>query len=213
MWLPSGFRTRAQCFQSLWLPFGLDGYTPAAAASAPALLIATGPAEVGWLAFHITVFPIAALLALLSLLVHVPFGVVWFARQGHRIIIIIIIIMLPIKGHRMWLNDSMSVRALDSEPSSAPASGRPSISDAALRGGALNKHGSADVQQSLRQQAWRNAAAASIKRSAAGQLQRARRASVLGLMAAGSGDLARGASVAAAAAKPKVSFVDNKKAR
>jgi hypothetical protein len=179
LWLPSGFRVRMQCFKTLWLPFGLDGYTPEAAAAAPELLIATGPAEVGWLAFHCTVFPIASVLAMLSLLAHVPFGVVWFARQGHR----------------MWLSDSWGAFAPETDPNSRPVSGRPSMSDPMPKGGAANKPGSTDAPRELRQLAFRNSAVASLRlsgRLGGGQSswQRARRAAMLGLVAAGSAEAA-----------------------
>ncbi|WIA28220.1 hypothetical protein OEZ86_010778 [Tetradesmus obliquus] len=179
LWLPNGFRVRTQCFKTLWLPSGLDGYTPAAAAAAPELLIATGPAEVGWLAFHCTVFPIASVLALLSLVAHVPFGVLWYARQGHR----------------MWLSDTWGAAALEPDPNSRAGSGRPSTSDPMPQGAATKQPSSMDTSQQLRHSASRNAAAVSLRLSGRlgggqGSWQRARRAAVLGLVAAGSPDTA-----------------------
>lgn len=205
LWLPNGFRVRTQCFKTLWLPFGLDGYTPAAAAAAPELLIATGPAEVGWLAFHCTVFPIASVLALLSLVAHVPFGVLWYARQGHR----------------MWLSDTWGAAALEPDPNSRAGSGRPSTSDPMPQGAATKQPSSMDTSQQLRHSASRNAAAVSLRLSGRlgggqGSWQRARRAAVLGLVAAGSPDTAAklamsapSSSRAAAGGSPRVTFAQS----
>ncbi|WIA08146.1 hypothetical protein OEZ85_007602 [Tetradesmus obliquus] len=205
LWLPNGFRVRTQCFKTLWLPFGLDGYAPAAAAAVPELLIATGPAEVGWLAFHCTVFLIASVLALLSLVAHVPFGVLWYARQGHR----------------MWLSDTWGAAALEPDPNSRAGSGRPSTSDPMPQGAATKQPSSMDTSQQLRHFASRNAAALSLRlsgRLGGGQVswQRARRAAGLGLVAAGSPDTAAklamsapSSSQAAAGGSPRVTFAQS----
>ena len=60
-WLPRGFRSRVlpgSCLRWWLLP--LDGYVPQPIAGAPAMLLATGPSEVGYLAFMFLVYPLFA---------------------------------------------------------------------------------------------------------------------------------------------------------
>lgn len=60
-WLPRGFRSRVlpQACLKRWL-IPLDGYVPDAIASSPAMLLVTGPSEIGYLAFMFLMYPLFA---------------------------------------------------------------------------------------------------------------------------------------------------------
>jgi hypothetical protein len=58
-WLPLGFRARvlpAACLK--WWVIPLDGYVPEPIAGSPPMLLATGPSEVGYLAFMVLMYPL-----------------------------------------------------------------------------------------------------------------------------------------------------------
>uniref|UniRef100_A0A383WLY0 Ion transport domain-containing protein n=1 Tax=Tetradesmus obliquus TaxID=3088 RepID=A0A383WLY0_TETOB len=85
-WLPRGFRSRvlpASCLK--WWVIPLDGYVPQPIAGSPAMLLATGPSEVGYLAFMFLMYPLFAATGLVLLAAYVPFGVLHFALKGHTV--------------------------------------------------------------------------------------------------------------------------------
>lgn len=58
-WLPQGYRSRVLPRACLsWWIIPLDGYIPEPIAANPAMLLATGPSEVGYLAFMFLMYPL-----------------------------------------------------------------------------------------------------------------------------------------------------------
>lgn len=84
-WLPQGHRSRiapASCFKYLIPP--LDGYVPDTTTAVPELLLPTGAPEVGYTGFLLFLYPLISAAALVMIVVHLPFGVLYFAIRGHK---------------------------------------------------------------------------------------------------------------------------------
>jgi hypothetical protein len=67
-WMPLGYRSRmlpAACLK-WWVP-PLDGYVPEPIASSPAMLLVTGPSEIGYLAFMFLMYPLFSVTGKLKL--------------------------------------------------------------------------------------------------------------------------------------------------
>ncbi|WIA32448.1 hypothetical protein OEZ86_003270 [Tetradesmus obliquus] len=73
----------ASCLK--WWVIPLDGYVPQPIAGCPAMLLATGPSEVGYLAFMFLMYPLFATTGLVLLAAYAPFGVLHFAIKGHTV--------------------------------------------------------------------------------------------------------------------------------
>ncbi|WIA32447.1 hypothetical protein OEZ86_003269 [Tetradesmus obliquus] len=124
-WLQRGFRSRvlpASCLK--WWVVSLDGYLPQPIAGSPAMLLATGPSEVGYLAFMFLMYPLFAATGLVLLAAYVPFGVLHFA----------------LKGHTVWLEASWS------EGSSTDLEGLPAAARATLAAAAAASAAAARAQ-------------------------------------------------------------------
>lgn len=61
----------------------LDGYVPKEIVAAPAMLLPTGPAELGYLSLLLVAYPMVSCMAIVLLVLHIPFGVMHYAVRGH----------------------------------------------------------------------------------------------------------------------------------
>jgi hypothetical protein len=85
-WMPKRWRARVphQACLRLWLP-PVDGYSCKRGPQRCRTLVPTGPAELSYLLFLLTLYPLIGLMATVLLFLRIPAGVVFFVSSGHKL--------------------------------------------------------------------------------------------------------------------------------
>jgi hypothetical protein len=84
-WVPKRWRTRVphQACLRLWLP-PVDGYSSKQGPERCRAPLPTGPAELSYLLFLLTLYPVIALMATVLLFLRIPVGAVHFVSSGYK---------------------------------------------------------------------------------------------------------------------------------
>jgi hypothetical protein len=134
-WAPRRARRRLPhtfCLQ-LWLP-PLDGYSAASGPPRATGPLLTGPAELSYTLFLVTLYPVIAVCGVVLILLHIPAGMVTFARQGYKLWLRQAAVTSrgsKAKGDAAgWQTPDSHHASLDIPRGSQPGSGRPSCTGA-----------------------------------------------------------------------------------